>query len=308
MMSENSEIPISLKIKEEIRYFNLKISIIYDKDQTKLGKMVIFSDTTQVTVYQEKLLSNAKQLTELSAFKDKLFTVVAHDIRDPLALLVSLTELLEEELKNVGNENLHIFQEVSGQVKNTYMLVENLLDWFRSQTGKIIFSPLVWGLDSIIQQAVNTLKIRADMKGIQISSHVDDQMLVFADKEMMDLVLRNLLSNAIKFTEVGGRIDIQAERDDGQIIISVRDTGVGVDEEIAETLFDEFQQKSCSGTEGEKGTGLGLYLSAKFVHINSGDIRFESVTGQGSTFIFTLPAKESASGVYTRIGQEFEVI
>jgi signal transduction histidine kinase len=98
MMSENSEIPISLKIKEEIRYFNFKISIIYDKDQTKLGKMVISSDTTQVTVYQEKLLSNAKQLTELSAFKDKLFTVVAHDIRDPLALLVSLTELLEEEL------------------------------------------------------------------------------------------------------------------------------------------------------------------------------------------------------------------
>jgi PAS domain S-box-containing protein len=211
--SEKSESQITIRSQGENRYYKLNISVISDSGQTVIGKMLVFSDITQVTVYQEKLLSNANQLAKLSAFKDKLFTVVAHDIRDPLAVLINLTELLEEELEVLGSEHSNVFQEVSEQVRNTYMLAENLLDWFRSQQGKIIFSPLVWDVSSIVQHAVQSIKIRLDVKKIQITTNVEDEIRVFADKEMLDLVLRNLLSNAIKFTGLGGHIHVEAVKE-----------------------------------------------------------------------------------------------
>jgi signal transduction histidine kinase len=186
------------------------------------------------------------------------------------------------------------------------MLVENLLDWFSSQQGTIMFSPLVWELASVIQQAVHSVKIHSDIKKIQITSSVDDDLRVFADKEMLNMVLRNLLSNAVKFTEIGGYIHVGATKAGEQVTVSVKDSGVGVDQDIVETLFHKVQRVSVSGTEGEKGTGLGLYLSGQFIHMNGGNIWFESSHPQGSTFFFTLPAKDSAGGAQAGAGQEFD--
>lgn len=308
IVPENSVSDFSIQRKEEVRHFNLRITNIADKDQTQLGKMLIFSDITQVVNYQEKLLSNARQLSELSAFKDKLFTVVAHDIRDPLAVLINLIELLEEELEGSGNEKTSIFQEVSGQVRNTFMLVENLLDWYRSQQGKIIFSPLIWDIVSIVEQAVHATKIRLDIKNIEMTYDLDAEIHVFADKEMLDLVLRNLFSNAVKFTPIGGHIHVGATKEGEWVILSVRDSGIGVDQETAKSLFEEIQKGSTSGTEGEKGTGLGLYLAAKFVQINGGDIWFESIEGHGSTFFFSIPVHDSVKRMNTKTEQEYRAI
>jgi signal transduction histidine kinase len=291
----NSESRITISSKGALKHYSLKISVLYDRRQIALGKMLILSDITQITVYQDKLLANANQLKELNAFKDKLFTVVAHDIRDPLAMLVNLTELLEAELTVTQSENLSIFQEVSEQVRKTYMIVENLLDWFRSQTGKFIYRPLIWDLTLIVQQAIHSVKIRSDLKKIRIFNELNDEILVFADKEMLELVLRNLLSNAVKFTYTGGSIHVGATKVDLMMTVFVRDSGGGVDPEIAKSLFQEIQHVSASGTEGENGTGLGLYLSEKLVHINGGVIWFESIPGIGSTFFFTVPTNESAS-------------
>jgi signal transduction histidine kinase len=173
--------------------------------------------------------------------------------------------------------------------------VENLLDWFRSQTGKIIYRPLICDLTLIVQQAIHSAKIRSDLKKIRIFNELDDEILVFADKEMMELVLRNLLSNAVKFTYTGGNIHVGATKVGLKMTVFVRDSGGGVDPEIAKSLFQEIQHISASGTEGEKGTGLGLYLSEKLVHINGGAIWFESIPGLGSTFFFTVPTNESAT-------------
>ncbi len=288
---ENSESRITIEVDSGLNYYSLKVSILYDKQQTTLGKMLILSDITQLMVYQDKLLANADQLAELSAFKDKLFTMVAHDIRDPLAVLVNLTQLLEEELHATRSGNLDIFQEVSGQVRSTYMLVENLLDWFRSQTGKVIYNPRALNLTSIVQETIYSMKFRSDMKKIVISSDLDEETPVFADKEMVELVLRNLLSNSVKFTPIGGSIVVGATKAGLRMTVFVRDSGVGIDPEIAKSLFKEVQQISTSGTEGEEGTGLGLYLSAKLIHIHGGDIWSESIPGEGSTFFFSIPLR-----------------
>ncbi|MCQ6561600.1 ATP-binding protein [Paenibacillus mendelii] len=289
----NSENQISIRQDEKMRYYHVKISVIRDRDRHILGKMLILSDITQITEYQDTLLSNAEQLAELNAFKDKLFTVVTHDIRDPLALLVNLTEIIEEDFVDAGSEEFNVFHEVSSQVRDTYMLVENLLDWFRSQKGKASFSPLVWDLALIVQKSVATMEARSELKHIHLISSVHEGILVFADKEMMDLVLRNLLSNAIKFTEIGGHIHIEARQEEGKVTVLVRDSGVGVDPKVGGSLFHDVQQGSKAGTDGEKGSGLGLYLCAKFVHLNGGNIWFESNTDHGSTFLFTLPAKDT---------------
>jgi PAS domain S-box-containing protein len=307
IVMENSDSQISIRKKEKTRYYHLKVSVIYDKGQIALGKMLIISDITQLIDYQEKLLSNVNQLAELNTFKDKLFTVVAHDIRDPLAVLINLTEILEEEMETVGSENIEVFQEVSGQVRNTYTLVENLLDWFRSQSGKIMFNPLIWDLAPIVQQFIHSMRIRSEIKEILITFKINDEIQVFADKEILDLILRNLLSNAIKFTDIGGSIHIGATKDGDQVIISVRDTGMGIDPDIAKSLFYKAQETPVPGTEGEKGTGLGLFLSREFVHLNGGAIWVESNLGEGSTFFFSLPVNEAGKNTKTRMEREIEL-
>ncbi|WP_424767691.1 histidine kinase N-terminal 7TM domain-containing protein [Paenibacillus sp. sgz302251] len=293
MVMENSESEVAIRRKEEIRYYQLKVSMITDKAQVSLGKMLIINDITQTIDYQERLLSNVKQLGELLAFKDKLFTVVAHDIRDPLAILINLTELLEEELQAAGSGNIEIFQEVSGQVRNTYTVVENLLDWLRSQRGMITFSPLVWNLAPIVQQAIHSARIRSEIKEIRMTCEIDDEIQIFADKEILDMVLRNLFSNAIKFTGIGGSIRIEARADKDHVIVSVQDTGVGIHPDIVKSLFHEAQEAPAPGTEGEKGTGLGLFLASEFVQIHGGTIWLDSILGHGSTFYFSLPAKKA---------------
>ncbi|WP_179292120.1 sensor histidine kinase [Paenibacillus campinasensis] len=244
---------------------------------------------TQSVLYQEQLLANRNQLEELHAFKDRLFAVVTHDIRDPLALLVSLTEIIEEDFIDPESEESEIFREISSQVRDTHLLVGNLLDWVRSQGGKIHFRPLAWELGPMVHAAVKTIKHRLEAKQIGMTVSVQAGTSVYADKEMVELILRNLMFNAIKYSRTGGHIRIEATRQMDQITLSVKDSGIGVNEEVVQSLFREIQQSSSPGTDGEQGTGIGLYLCEKFVRLNGGEIGYTSSQGEGSTFFFTLP-------------------
>lgn len=293
--SESCESRISLLKEDELHYYQVKMSVIYNKSQMVLGKFLIFNDVTQVTLYQEQLLAKSNQLEELHAFKDKLFAVVTHDIRDPLAMLINLTEIIEEDFIDASSEESRVFQEISSQVKDTYLLVENLLDWFRSQRGKINFKPLVWELKPIVHQSIQALKHRTESKNIKLTFAVQNDVRVYADKEMLELILRNLLYNAVKFTETNGHIHIEVTMNEDRVTVSVRDSGVGVDPRVGATLFHEVQRGTSTGTDGERGTGLGLFLCGKFVRLNGGEIWFESEKGKGSTFCFTLLSNEAVN-------------
>ena len=283
-----SDYKLQISGQPDAKFYNLQISSVSDRNQKPVGKMLLLSDVTEMVRSERKLLENSRQLKELNAFKDRMFNVVAHDIRDPLAVLTNLMGFLEEEIQGDGDHR-EIVQEMGQQIQNTFTLVESLLDWFRSQREGMIFQPVAMNLTSAIETNISLLQIRSARKGIQIVSNIPMGSIVYADKEMLHLVLRNLLSNAIKFTGAGGVIQLQAERVEGKIVVAIIDTGEGIPSDQADSLFQETYPISSEGTEGERGFGLGLTLCREFVRLNGGEIWFDSRPSQGSTFYFSIP-------------------
>lgn len=277
------------------KYYTCSLSIIYDTGHTPIGKIVMFNDVTELKESEARLRENARQLSELNAFKDKLFTVVAHDIRDPIAHLVSLTELLGEELAAADFGSAELMRELKGQVQGTFHLVENLLDWYRSQKGSVSFRPLSWNLRQVVRQALLLAGTKANMKQIRLTERIDGKLAVRADKEMLDLILRNLLSNAIKFTGTGGSIEIGAVLEGDSIIVSVSDNGAGIDEQMAEWLRHEELILKKAGGDDSADTRFGLALVREFVRIHGGSLWFVSEPGIGTTFSFTLPGSDEPS-------------
>ncbi|MFC5530669.1 histidine kinase N-terminal 7TM domain-containing protein [Cohnella yongneupensis] len=272
------------------KHYSCTLSGIIDTDGNAIGKLLTFNDITELKETEEQLRENARQLSELNAFKDKLFTVVAHDIRDPIALMVSLTELLSEEQVAADTEYSALLQEVRDQARSTFSLVDNLLNWYRGQSGHIVFRPLDWNAKQVVRQALALAGARAEMKRIHLEEHVDAALAVSADKEMFDLILRNLLSNAIKYTGVGGEVEVRASREGDRAVLCISDNGPGIDAETTELLRQEEPfLKLASGKDEASKTRFGLVLTREFVRIHGGRLWFESGPVGGTRFYFTLP-------------------
>jgi signal transduction histidine kinase len=277
------------------KHYICSLTYIYDTGKVPIGKMLMFNDITELMENEANLREKSQRLSQLNEFKDKLFTVMAHDIRDPIALLVSLTELLGEEPTDADIANAEVFQEIRRQVSSTFHLVDNLLDWYRSQKGEVTFRPMAWNLQQVVRQAMSLAGARAGMKQILLVELVDETLSVNADKEMLDLILRNLLSNAIRFSGIGGRIEIGASVEGDLVRVFVKDNGTGIDEETSKLLRQEellFKGPNFANEGGK--TRFGLVLTREFLRIHGGSLQFDSVHGEGTTFIFTLPG--SASG------------
>ncbi|MFX3631738.1 MAG: histidine kinase N-terminal 7TM domain-containing protein [Candidatus Pristimantibacillus sp.] len=291
--SSNNKVRIAGKSQD--RFYNVHMTSINNRNLKSVGKMLLLSDITETVHYEERLLDHSRQLAELNTFKDKMFNVVAHDIRDPLAVLINLMELMEEEVQACGESHDEIVHEMRQQIQNTFTLVESLLEWFQSQKGGMVFNPVIRDLAQTVQKNVQLMQVRSVSKNIEIISYIPDNLYVYADKEMLDLIIRNLLSNAIKFTSDGGDIRLNAVHADDKIIISVSDTGTGIPADQANSLLQEVYPISSLGTAGERGVGLGLALCREFVRLNGGEIWLDSALTQGSTFYFSIPAPSKAS-------------
>ncbi|MFF2483496.1 histidine kinase N-terminal 7TM domain-containing protein [Paenibacillus sp. NPDC058071] len=291
--NENERFPFSRSQAGVNKHYQCNVSFINDTG-TPIGKMIMFNDVTELKENEFRLRESASQLLELNSFKDKMFTIVAHDIRDPIALLVSLTELLGEELAADNNEHAELFGVLQGQVQNTFHLVEKLLDWYRSQKGNVVFRPLSWNLQQVVRQALLLAESKAGMKNIVMRELIDEKLTVSADKEMLDLILRNLLSNAIKYTGIGGWVEIEAALDKDRIVVTIRDNGTGMDEETADMLRrDDIFTKVIDPNEGAEHSKFGLMLTREFIAIHGGNLWFDSVPGVGTTFFFTLQRSSS---------------
>ncbi|WP_042168604.1 histidine kinase N-terminal 7TM domain-containing protein [Paenibacillus gorillae] len=292
-------------LDDRLRHYICSLTYIYDTGTSPIGQMLMFNDITELKENEERLREKSQRLSQLNAFKDKLFTVMAHDIRDPIALLVSLTELLGEEPTDTDIAKAEVFQEIRRQVRGTHNLVDNLLDWYRSQNGEVAFRPQSWNLQQVVRQALSLAGARAGMKKISITERIDDKLAVNADKEMLDLIFRNLLSNAIKFTEIGGSIEVNAAMEGELVTVSVSDNGIGIDERTAELLrHDEMFFKEPGFASGEEGGEMrfGLVLTREFLRMHGGSLRFEGLSGQGTTFIFTLPGAIGSGGNERKAG------
>jgi PAS domain S-box-containing protein len=243
----------------------------------------IIRDITQLKKQEE-------ELRELNATKDKLFSIIAHDLRNPFNSILGFSELALKNIKNQKYDKLERYCEnVYHSARQSYDLLNNLLYWSRIQRGKMDFQPEELNLTSVVTKLADLFKGNLEEKDIDLSTEVEPNLTVHADRFMFETILRNLLSNAIKFTPKQGKITLKASKNNKETIISVLDTGVGIKPEAAEKLFRVEGHQSTPGTQKEKGTGLGLILCKEFVEKQGGEIWVESEINRGSTFSFTIP-------------------
>jgi len=239
---------------------------------------------------QHREISNINlEMKELHTVKDKLFSVVAHDLRNPIAALMSVLKLTHMNILDAETQ-AQMLKDVSKQVDDVYGLLDNLLHWAKSQMQGIVISPVYFDVQNEIRTVMNGLQEIAAAKMVILNNRAGNQE-VYADRDMFSVVVRNLATNALKYTSAGGEITIGSELSDKMLVVSVKDTGMGMSQEVQEKLFKLSETQSRRGTDNESGTGLGLVLCADFVKANGGDIWFTSVQGGGSTFYFSVPAK-----------------
>jgi len=290
LMFDNVPYDVEFKIKTvdtgEIK--DIHSVAVFDPEKRIL--FGIIQDITDRKQTHDKLVQLNQQLQELNAAKDKLFSIIGHDLKSPFNLILGYISLLLENLHIYDfvkiEKQLKIINEVS---QNTYNLLDNLLMWGKSQSNKISISTKSVNFLEICQQVIDNINNLATSKSIVINCFAEDEIYLSADHNMLETILRNLISNAIKFTHKNGRINIYAEKNQSFVHISVADNGVGMSDEIKNKLFRIDTNVSTHGTDNEIGTGLGLLICKDFVEKQGGKIWVKSEVNKGSEFIFSLP-------------------
>jgi signal transduction histidine kinase/ActR/RegA family two-component response regulator len=256
------------------------------------NKELVFQNDEKEKRAEELTIAHKEleQLVQLNNDKNLFISILAHDLRSPLGVLLGLSDLLTENIRQFNIDKIEkLVNEINQSAQNTFTLLQDLLKWSRVQSGKIPFEPQNLNFKYICKDIIKILNPNAVAKNITINYSVAEEINVFADVDMLKAVLRNLVSNAIKFTNNGGAININTEVNFGNVTISVSDNGIGIEPESLTKLFDISKIHTTTGTAKEKGTGLGLLLCKEFVEKHGGKIWVESECGKGSIFYFNIP-------------------
>ena len=272
------------------------IFIIYYRNKTKANNLlkkqneIIEQQSEELKISVDHLEEREKELERSNITKDKFFSIIAHDLKNPFNIILGYADILNTEYEDFDEpERKRMITEIDKSSKVTYNLLDNLLTWSRSQQGKIQINKELYNLKFLVDQSCEPYKLNASNKNIKISTEIPVNYKICVDKFTMSTAIGNLLSNAIKFTPNGGLIAIYAESDHKNIKLSFKDTGIGMNEETALKLFEDGKSSSTLGTNNESGTGLGLMLCQEFVKKNDGEISVVSKIGKGSIFTFTFP-------------------
>ncbi|MBN2664318.1 MAG: response regulator [Bacteroidales bacterium] len=241
-----------------------------------------------IALYKHK---TDKKIKELVATKDRFFNIIAHDLRSPFNAIIGFNDLMINNFDKISDEKKILFlKNIHKTSLNTLKLLENLLVWARSQSGKEDFDPVIFELNTLIFDNVEFALNSAKSKNISLDfENPSDVIMVFADLNMVNVILRNLISNAIKFTPHQGKITITIAEINNQIRVTIKDSGIGISDENIEKLFKIDQNFTQNGTDNEIGSGLGLILVHEFIEKNNGKIWVQSKIDHGSSFNFTLP-------------------
>tara|TARA_R110001583_G_scaffold24456_1_gene89146 strand:+ start:405 stop:1508 length:1104 start_codon:yes stop_codon:yes gene_type:complete len=278
----------------EIKYFILNIKPFKNEKNEILGIIECFIDITALKRAEIDLKESEAQLKKVNVAKDKLFSIIAHDLRSPFTSILGFSKILIENVKYFEiKETEEYLGIINSSAENTLVLLDNLLNWAKTQTGKLVLQTENIVLLSTINEIIELENVAANIKNITLNYNQFDEVEFCTDENMVKTILRNLISNAIKFTKLGGAINISTISKHNQVEITVSDNGVGMDDEKRKKLFDTSANITSSGTANEKGSGLGLVLCKEFVEKLGGNIWVESEEGKGSDFKFTLPLNKS---------------
>ncbi|MBI9052957.1 MAG: hypothetical protein JEY96_04020 [Bacteroidales bacterium] len=279
---------------------NLIIFFILAVDHSKLYHVALESSKKfaklnqdlelQVEKRTQKTIEYANKLEEANSTKDKFFSIIAHDLKNPFNTLIGYSDVLKSDFREYGQDEIYQhLNTIYNTSVNGYNLLENLLKWSQSQTNKILFEPQKVNLFNIVQICIEDVENQSQFKDIEIHNDVSKNYHIIADQNLLKTVLRNLVNNAIKFTNRNGMITISSTKDEFCTEILVKDTGVGMSGKYVNDLFKIDRISTMAGTDKEKGSGLGLILCKEFVEKHGGKIWVESKQGIGSEFKFTIP-------------------
>lgn len=244
---------------------------------------------------QNKLLENEQKLRELNASKDKFFSIIAHDLRSLFNSIIGLSEMMIEFAHERDFDSVEKYAPiVYNTSKHAFNLLENLLEWSRSQIGKMDFKPENLDIVSFLEEEIQGMQSVADNKSIRVELMYKKRFNILSDKRMLGSVVRNLLSNAIKFSYANSVVSVELIQDGERLIVSVCDHGVGIEEANLQKLFKLEESYTTVGTQNERGTGIGLLICKDFIEKHDGKLWVESQINQGSTFYFDLPITTAA--------------
>lgn len=265
----------------ETIYCNVSGSLILYNGRP--ATQIIFIDTTERKKIEQKLEESNKA-------KDTFLSILAHDLRNPFQAIIGLSSGLKNNYCDISDVQRQKFiSDIHRNSKLTYQLVDNLLMWARSQSGKIKPLPTVINAKNLINEIFRNVSMEFEKKNISLTENIHANLQIFADRDMLHTILRNILGNAAKFTNRDGNVSVISEEETDRTILLITDDGIGMNQETVDNLFRIDVASSSTGTEDEKGTGLGLILTKEFVEMNNGTITVSSTPGNGSTFIISLP-------------------
>ncbi len=229
-----------------------------------------------------------KELEKLNATKDKLFSIIAHDLRSPIGVMMQIVELIMDSPED--EKTFQAYMDSQYQLAHsTYFLLNNLLTWAQQNMNQIEFKPQVVDLNSIVDEVLETVESMVTQKNIHLEKNIESNYKVYADEEMLKMIFRNLLTNAAKFTPNDGMVSVNLTTQDLLVKISIKDSGIGISSEEIKKIFDTDEFYSTKGTNSEIGSGLGLKLVKHFIEENNSTLEIESEPNKGSCFSFCLP-------------------
>lgn len=298
------EIPL-LSPYENIEYHqqNCEISPLFDKGKiigtiTRIENItdriiresVLRKKIDELKEAEKKLVKYSEELLEANMARDKMLSIIAHDLRSPFYPLKGMLDIIIEDYNSFTDQELEEnLKEFQNRLISYYTLVENLLNWATIQRRGFKFNPTTFLLNELIEKVRTIYNLNATEKSISINVAIGEDIFVTGDKEMIFTLLRNLVGNAIKFTPKGGSVNISAQTQNENIVLSVEDTGIGIPQEKLDKLFKLSEISSVNGTAGEKGTGLGLLLCKEIVDLHKGKINVISDLGKGTNIICEFP-------------------
>ncbi|MFP4060685.1 MAG: PAS domain S-box protein [Bacteroidales bacterium] len=296
----NSLLVIPLKVKQKWFGF-VGFEFPYQKEDFFSDDMVILQVFAKMLGYyfqskkhDEMLRARNEELQKLNSTKDKLFSIIGHDLKNPLNNVVCFAELLGEKYKDAPREKIGQYQKaIHDSAKSISDLLETLLQWSRALKGNNLSKPDNLQLHYTVDNIIKWFAIQVEQKSLKLENHVLEAFTLQADEDHISTILRNLISNSIKFTKAGGVIKVAAEHEQDAVLVSVSDNGIGMKKETAEILFTQNGILSSTGTDGEKGTGLGLMICKELVEQAGGSIWVQSRKNRGSTFYFKIPQERN---------------
>ncbi|MBK3519475.1 sensor histidine kinase [Carboxylicivirga marina] len=275
---------------DNIAYYESYFNPIKDSNNQIIGVTALARNISERKKAELALIERKAELKELNSTKDKLFSIIGHDLRDPFNNILGFSDILIARVNDTSfSEHEEYLKYINTTASNTLILLDNLLGWAKFQTRTLSVHLEKLMLSDVIKEVVNLTKIRAEGKNISLTFVTNEPIEVKADKNLLKTILRNLISNAIKYTEPKGAIHISAMQKEACVEVSVSDNGIGISKTQLNKLFQLNPESSTRGTANEKGSGLGLLLCQDFINELNGKLWVESIEGQGSDFIFTLP-------------------